>query len=697
MKRILLAIIALTCVTAAPTKRLTAGSAVPQCTNKTAADLNNFIRFSGVLPDQLGYYDSCLSHSDSMKYVLLVYVNKIKVKTEIFTGICVAKGCTEEELGQFYQAQAEKIFPKGLYRVDARDPNDEKNRPKKDAGYWSFWIFNAVLTLFILGATVVSEARKRSLHHKKEDDFLVTRSTVKNLAGAQVPGAAASVLTQLPGTEHMKVDGGESLINKPKHKETPFLVLFDLATNMKSLIYPRIVNSSVQVFDLLRVLAMIWIILGHELAYRMTVSANFLDKGFLDYTKDSWFFTYNMSAFYAVDIFLFMGGYVSIVSMSKLIYSVAPLKPTKAVVLYLFLVFKRYIRIMPPYALLLWYWYKVAPTFVEGPLSQGQLDMWPCNWTNFWQSFILGWRSDVNKRTMCAGWAWYLAIDFQIFLTIPIILMLSTLFGRKKKLAGIVMCTTLALASLVVTFIEGFNHKYQYLNPRDQEQTMNTYYYAKSIQRAVMYYVGCLFAYMTQKDDAKKPKPTEKPAEGPVLSEAEQQLLEERKKHRKVRAIRKMQLINFAGGFTGLLGVTLLLHFVFQWGRDIQKVGTLWNVVFIALGKIVFVICFMMVLLVIGFRFKGFGKYLAENRLVQLIANISFTMYLFHFTFIMIRTYSQRSIPTCTGIDLFSAGMADLTLTLFVGLYAALFVEIPAMNLWRVYCEGYLTAKLKKK
>jgi len=689
--------IAATCIATAPIRRLTGGSSVPQCTNKTTADLSNFLRFSGVVPDQLGYYDSCMSHSDSMKYILLVYVNKIKVKTEIFTGLCVAKACTEEELGSFYQAQAELIFPKGLYRVDARDPNDEKNRPKKDLGYWGFIVFNIVLTAFVVGATVVSELRKRRGLKNKKEDFQVTRSTVKNLAGALVPGAPSSVLTQLPGTEHMKVEDGGSLLNKPKHKETPFLVLFDLATNMKSLLYPRIVNSSVQVFDLLRVMAMVWIILGHELAYRLSVSANFLDRGFLDYTKDSWYFTYNMSAFYAVDIFLFMGGYVSIVSMSKLIYSVAPLKPAKAVTMYVFLVFKRYIRIMPPYAMLLWYWYKVAPTLIEGPLSQGQLDLWPCNWTNFWQSFILGWRSDVNKRTMCAGWAWYLAIDFQIFLTIPLILMIATLFGRKKKLAGVVMCTALALGSLALTFVEGFRHSYQYLNPKDQQQSMNTYYYAKSTQRAVMYYVGCLFAYMTQKDDSKKPKQPEQPKEAPELSEAEQKLLEERKKHRKTKAIRKMQLINFTAGFVGLLGVTLLLHFVFQWGRDIQKIATIWNVLFIALGKLVFVICFMMVLLVIGFRFKGFGKYLAENRLVQLIANVSFTMYLFHFTFIIVRTYSQKSIPAMSGVDLFASGLADLTLTLFTGLYAAVFVEIPAMNLWRVYCEGYLTAKLKKK
>ena len=697
MGKILLAILAAACVTCAPPRKLAEVSIVPLCTNQTTADLSNFMRFSGVVPDQLGYYDSCMSHADTMKYILLVYVNKIKVKTEIFSGICVAKACTEEELGDFYQAQAEKIFPKGLYRVDARDVNADKNRPKKDAGFWGFIIFNAVVSIFVLVATVVSEVRKRSQKHKKEQDFQVTRSTIKNLAGANLPGVASSVLTQLPGTEKMKVDSGAPAAGKPKQKEQPFLVLFDLATNMKSLIYPRIVNSSVQVFDLLRVMAMVWIILGHELAYRLSVSANFLDKGFLDYTKDSWYFTYNMSAYYAVDIFLFMGGYVSIVSMSKLIYSIAPLKPAKALAVYVFLVFKRYVRIMPPYALLLWYWYKVAPTLIEGPLSQGMLDLWPCTWTNFWQSFILGWRSDVNKRTMCAGWAWYLAIDFQIFLTIPVVLMLSTLFGRKKKLAGVVMCTTLALASLVITFIEGFRHSYQYLNPKDQQQSMNTYYYAKSTQRAVMYYIGCLFAYMTQKDDAKKPKQPEKQEEGPILTESEQKLLEERKKHRKMRAIRKMQLINFVVGFAGLLGVTLVLHYVFQWGRNVQNVATIWNVMFIALGKIIFVICFMMVLLVIGFRFKGFGKYLAENRLVQLVANVSFTMYLFHFTFIIIRTYSQKSIPTYAGIDLFSSGMADLTLTLFAGLYAALFVEIPAMNLWRVYCEGFLSAKLKKK
>ena len=689
-------IVCLACVSSVLGKeeRLVTGAnavMVPQCTNKTTEDLTRFLRFSGAVPDELGFYDSCINHNDKMTYYLLLYYNIYKKKTEIYTGICVSKLCSEQEVQEFYQAQSEVLFGKGVYSVHPRNPDDESIKPPKDWGYWAFIIFTVVLTVLIVISTCITQSRKA--RETKGEDFLVTRSTMKNFANANAPGVPSSVLTQAPGGTVIEA----SVLNQPKKRETPFLVLFDLVTNINTLLYPRVVNSSVQAFDLFRIMAMIWVILGHELAYRLTVSNNFLDKGFWDYTKNSWYFTYNQTAFYAVDIFLFMGGYVSIISMSKLVSSLSPLPPLKAIVLYLFFVVKRYMRIMPVYAFLLCFYYKVVPTLVSGPLAQGYLFDFPCNFTNFWQSFVLGWRSSVTVNTMCAGWCWYLAIDFQIFCTIPLILIISSFAGRNKKKVGMLICSILILVSIVDTFIVGFKHQIQYLNPRDKDNTMNNYYYAESVQRSAIYYVGCLFAYATMKDEGKKKaKGEEKKAEEKV-PEHEQKLLDEKRKHKKMKVVRRLQTINFSVGLALITFITLILHYVFQWGRDVPSVARIWNVMFIAFGKILFVVGFMMVLLVVGFRFKGFGKYIAENRLMQLLANLSFSMYLFHFPLIKIRTFSQKSVPTYAGLELLSAGLFELTATLFLALFAALFVEIPAMNLWRVYCEGYLTSKLKKK
>ena len=677
----------------------------PDCMNQ--AQQISRTRFSGVVPNELGFYDSCISKKD-MRYMTLMWYNNEKSKTEIYWGHCVGIDCTEADVAAYYQ----KNFPlKPLYTVVAKDPNVKENQWAFTTGAWVFVMIMGCLTLLAITGTVIHQQKTTKERLKK---LMTTRSTIKNVQDLQVPGMA-SVLTMNPGATVMNpaatvmqreptLLGDKAKDDLAKKEVKPFWALFDIVTNVKSLVYPRIVNPSVQVFDLLRVKAMIWVVLGHELAYRLTVSENFTDAGFFDYTKGSWYFTYNQTAFYAVDIFLFMGGYVAIVSLNKFIANFAPFsfgKWYKIPVVFIFCVFKRYMRIMPAYAVLLCFWYYVAPYMIHGPIAQGTIAYWPCNFTNFWQSFILGWKVDITSNSMCVGWAWYLALDFQIFMTMPVILIISNSFGKRySKMIGMGICSTLAVASVIYTYISCLHNEVYYLNPFDMKQTLNTYYYVSTPQRCVIYYIGCLFAYMSMKSEKKKPKEGAGVApEAPEKPKEDLQadlLKEEKRKERKRKAIVKMQMIYFAIGTAVTVAVTCVLHYIFQWGRKVMDISLFWNATFIAFGKIFFILGFMTMLLIIGFRFRGFGKYIAENRLLQLIANLSFTMYLFHFTMIQIRAYSLKSIPTYLGLDLFSAGLAEITFTLIIALYVALVVEIPAMHIWRVWLEGPILHLVKK-
>lgn len=184
---------------------------------------------------------------------------------------------------------------------------------------------------------------------------------------------------------------------------------WDMIINLNGLIYPRRVNSSVQVFELMRIMAFFWVVFAHEFAYRLTNSQNFTDETLLDYTSNSWGFTIIETGFYAVDIFLFIGGYVSILANTKYVTSFENLTYSKWPVVYCFAILKRYIRIMPAYAVMMLFFWKVIPAMTYGPFSS-QAHM--CTAKTFWESWILGWDSSITNSTMCAGWCWYLAVDF---------------------------------------------------------------------------------------------------------------------------------------------------------------------------------------------------------------------------------------------------------------------------------------------
>jgi peptidoglycan/LPS O-acetylase OafA/YrhL len=646
--------------------------------------------------------------------------------------------CTESEITTFAQTTLPKSNP------NARDPNLTENQKPFGIGAISFCIFFGYMIIITIVATVISNFKEKPAnpsgkHHGPHPvpGSVLNPGAISNNIGANMmiaPGTSVmagadsgqSVLTSqatVVGAQSVAL-GSATIMQQPNQsvaagagekKAAPkqsLISMFDAVANLNAVMIPRDVKPTTQVFDLLRVMAMIWVILGHELAYRMTVSRNYVDAGFLDYSKQSWYFTYNMSGLYAVDIFMFMGGVVSVLSNSKFVNSYAPYNPGKFFIVFIYSAFKRYMRIMPAYVIMLWYWYKVAPTMVSGPLSQGLLEKWPCNPTNFWQSFLLGWRADVINNTMCSGWAWYLALDFRLYLTVPFVLMIGSLFGKKKDFVAFTLFVILMCGSLIYTMFLGHKDNLRYISPFDPANSMNTYYYTNVLDRGAIYYVGCIFAYMT----AGKKKPHKKPhgsehkegeahhnhAEGGAPGHLDQALIEEnakkeeRRKRKKLAIIRKIQLINFVVGASFVVFISCILHYYFQWGRNVMQLSVFSNTIFLAFGKIVFVIGIIIALMVIAFRFKGFSEYIAHNRLLQLIANMSFTMYLIHFTFIQMRTYSQKSIPSYAGYDLFSAGLCDLTYTVFAGAIIALTVEIPTSHIWRVHCDPILTGWLKK-
>jgi peptidoglycan/LPS O-acetylase OafA/YrhL len=354
------------------------------------------------------------------------------------------------------------------------------------------------------------------------------------------------------------------------------------------------------------------------------------------------------TGFYAVDIFLFIGGYVSILANTKYIMSFQKTSPNKWPAIYLFALFKRWIRIMPAYAVMMLYYWKVGPALTYGPfVSQTHL----CTPTTFWESWIIGWRASITEGTLCSGWCWYLAVDFQLYLTIPIICLIC----KKNRQLGIYVCSALIAACTIGTIVVCYVKDLYWLNWNDQ--SMNVYYYAKSYLRGSVYYMGCLISYLTmrgsrgggkkKKKEVKQEGQTEDLAE-PLLNPeevAEKERLEKEKKDRRRRRAKKRAAL--LGNIALVLGLafmtldTLALHYYFQWGRPSkEKVSHFGHVMFITFGKVIFVFSFMAILMPIAAKYKAFGNFIAKNRLLQLIGNVSFGGYLYHFTVIMLRLNS---------------------------------------------------------
>ena len=116
---------------------------------------------------------------------------------------------------------------------------------------------------------------------------------------------------------------------------------------------------------------------------------------------------------------------------------------------------------------------------------------------------------------------------------------------------------------------------------------------------------------------------------------------------------------------------------------------------FITFGKIAFVLSFMAIMMPLAAKYKAIGNFIAKNRLMQLIGNVSFGGYLYHFTVIMLRLNSQSTMPSYKFYDLFGAWFSDIIYTLILATASTLLIELPVQNMWRVGLEGKLMNKLK--
>lgn len=613
---------------------------------------------SGRYINKLGYYSSCNEQKDKIYYLAETY-GFLYTINYVFIGFCTPANCSPQDIESVVETLWGKLPYKGISVTNVKEFEEEKF--KSDFGSYVFYFWFTITFGYAIYATIVN--RRKVWAEKRE------RRRLKRLGLYETAG------------ERRKSRRLTATVGDVKKKSQPDMtVIWDLVSNLNSLLHATRVNSSVQVFELLRILAFFWVIFSHEFAYRLKLSQNYIDVSFLDYTKNSWAFTVVESGYYAVDIFLFMGGYVSILATSKYVNQFQGLEGKHWIPVYLYAIVKRYIRIMPAYAIMMLFFWKVSYNFTSGPLTP---DWFFCSPSNFWESWILGWKSSIDEGGMCAGWCWYLAVDFQLYLTVPLIVLIVN--GKKK--AGIALSSSLALLCTALTIIVCYWKNLHWLNYDDGK--MNQYYYAKSYLRGNLYYLGCLVAYITSKDKGAKKKHKKAPKR-----EYTEEEKEAHKKKKKSRG-KLILLIVFLVGSALMIADTLILHYMFQWGRNSKQYSHHLHVLFITFGKVIFVSSFMAILMPISFTYKGFSKFIAENRLIQLLGNISFTGYLFHFVVILIRMHGTESLPSYSFYDLLGAWCTDLFYTTFLATMGSLLVEIPVQAMWRTRFESKIINSMK--
>ncbi|XP_017046377.1 nose resistant to fluoxetine protein 6 [Drosophila ficusphila] len=252
-------------------------------------------------------------------------------------------------------------------------------------------------------------------------------------------------------------------------------------------------SSNPNVIDCLngiRCMSLIWVVFLHEHMYSLispninfTYALSWLEKPF------SSFFVHG---YFSVDSFLFIGGLL--VSMTAL----RTMEKTKGKLNVPMMYVHRIIRILPVLAMAILIYVKLMPVVSGGPLfKSGFHGKEECVKGWYWDMLFV--QNYVSES--CLDQSWYLAVDMQLYILSPILLIALYKWG-KKAAAGIAVVVVLLSGCLFGT--QMVNHYSMSIKNGGGDDEANRKLYLATHTHAAPWLIGFLFGYFLHLNRGRK-------------------------------------------------------------------------------------------------------------------------------------------------------------------------------------------------
>lgn len=280
------------------------------------------------------------------------------------------------------------------------------------------------------------------------------------------------------------------------NKENIFYKQFSLRINFKRILYPSIKSPSAQAFDIIRALCMFLVIFGHIVMISHVVDAysRDADKSYDEWARNDWIAGIPQNGIYAVTAFFFMGGYVSILSGNKVVKRCEELGKGRVYII-IFMIVRRIFRVLPMMFYFVFFYFKITPLMIKGPGLVEFSKKYLCDFRQFLNIMSLPIFTVSSGYKICGEHLWYIQSDMRFF----ILTVFLNNFVKRKRLA-IIICVLIIIGSSLASCY------YLICNEVYYSSDAYFYLYFKEYYRARIYFLGCLVAYLTQKDKPRTQK-----------------------------------------------------------------------------------------------------------------------------------------------------------------------------------------------
>ncbi|XP_055546757.1 nose resistant to fluoxetine protein 6-like [Wyeomyia smithii] len=305
----------------------------------------------------------------------------------------------------------------------------------------------------------------------------------------------------------------------------------------------------------------------------------------------------------------------------------------------------RIVRILPAYAMLIYFWVAFGEHLGEGPLYRHVVQPTVDACTENWWTAILFVQNYVNPEQMCIPHTWYLSIDMQLYIVTPLLVYALWKLGVQFAPA----LALLMMASMVCVFAT-FSSNDFWLNPemtpdREAHRLRSTYYATHA--RMSVWFFGIAFGYF---------------------------LFRTREKQVKWSPVVLTSVSIFA---TALAGVIMFC------ATEVYKppvVSELGDAFYESLHRVAWVGCHMWLIFMCV---NGYGSVLDSFlswTMWQPIARLSYCMYLIHYLVVVVTLGGYIQQPLFfTGVNVQFMSLGVFGITAVAALIWTLFIERPVL------------------
>ncbi|KAH8337676.1 hypothetical protein KR074_006562 [Drosophila pseudoananassae] len=271
---------------------------------------------------------------------------------------------------------------------------------------------------------------------------------------------------------------------------------FSARANSRALF--RVENNSnpnvIQCLNGIRCMSLIWVIFCHEYAFTM-ISPNLNTLDLVAWVPKP-FSSFMVHGYFSVDSFFVLGGMlVSMIVLRTMEKSEGKLNP-------LMMYLHRIIRILPVMVIAILIYMRMMPVVSGGPMFKGGYHAThACEKNWFWTLLFVQNYAVVNY---CLNHSWYLAVDMQLYIISPFLLIAIYKWG-KKAAAGIVVLIVLLSGCLFATqMVNKYSILFKYENGGNGDGLGTKKLYLATHTHAAPWLIGFLFGYFLHLNRGKK-------------------------------------------------------------------------------------------------------------------------------------------------------------------------------------------------